>query len=106
MSAENARPRLYLGLDLSTQQLKSIVINEQLQTIAEEAISFNDKTLLVHHVQPNGFVIDKDDKRCITTPVFVFLEAIGKINRKKHFRRNLYDLFRCFISKITRSKQI
>ena len=78
MSGEKARQRLYLGLDLSTQQLKGVVIDEQLQTIAEEAISFNDKSILVHHVQPNGFVVDQNDKRCITTPVYVFLEAIGK----------------------------
>ncbi len=82
MSGENARQRLYLGLDLSTQQLKGVVINEQLQTVAEEAISFNDQSLLVHHVQPNGFVVDKNDKRCITTPVWVFLEAIGKIKTR------------------------
>jgi xylulokinase len=78
MSDENNHQRLYLGLDLSTQQLKSVVIDEELNTIAEEAISFNDKSLLVHHVQPNGFVIDKDDPRCITTPVLVFVEALGK----------------------------
>ncbi|CAF4593184.1 unnamed protein product, partial [Rotaria magnacalcarata] len=68
MSNENVTQRLYLGIDLSTQQIKCIVIDEQLQTIAEEAISFNDNSLLVHHVQPNGFVVDKNDKRCITTP--------------------------------------
>lgn len=78
MSGENARQRLYLGLDLSTQQLKSVVIDEELNTIAEEAIHFNDRSLLVHHVQPNGFVIDKNDNRCITTSVLVFLEALGK----------------------------
>jgi xylulokinase len=81
--------RLYLGLDLSTQQLKGVVIDEQLQTIAEEAVSFNDKSLLVHNVQPNGFVVDQNDKRCITTPVFVFLEAIDvlfkKLNDQKKF---------------------
>ena len=74
--------RLYLGLDLSTQQLKGIVIDEQLNTIAEEAVSFNDQSILVHHVQPNGFVVDKNDKRCITTPVFVFLEAIDVLFKK------------------------
>ena len=79
MSGDKTHQRLYLGLDLSTQQLKGVVIDEQLQTVAEEAISFNDQSTLVHHVQPNGFVVDKDDNRCITTPVFVFLEAIGKI---------------------------
>lgn len=78
MSNEKDSSRLYLGLDLSTQQLKAVVINDQLQTIAEEAISFNDKTLLAHHVQPNGFVVDQNDTRCVTTPVFVFLEALGK----------------------------
>ena len=78
MSSDTDSSPLYLGLDLSTQQLKAIVINEQLQTVADEAISFNDKTLLAHHVQPNGFVIDPKDKRCVTTPAFVFLEALGK----------------------------
>ncbi|CAF1430173.1 unnamed protein product [Adineta steineri] len=91
MSNENNSQRLYLGLDLSTQQLKGIVIDEQLQTIAEEAISFNDKSLLTHHVQPNGFIVDKDDKRCITTPVFVFLEAIDVLFQKLHDQKK-FDL--------------
>ena len=80
---------LYLGFDLSTQQLKAIVINGQLQTVAEEAISFNDRSLLVHHVQPNGFVVDRDDPRCVTTPVLVFLEALGNSIR---LERAAYDL--------------
>ena len=106
MSGDRASQRLYLGLDLSTQQLKGVVIDEQLQTIAEEAVSFNDKSALVHHVQPNGFVVDQNDKRCITTPVFVFLEAIGKIRLANILHRDLIDLFRCFISKISRAKEI
>lgn len=72
--------RLYLGFDSSTQQLKAIVIDENLQTVAEEAINFNDRAILQHHVQPNGFVVDREDPRCITTSVFVFLEALGKTN--------------------------
>lgn len=86
MSGDPNSSRLYLGLDLSTQQLKGVVIDEQLQTVAEEAVSFNDQSVLVHHVQPNGFVVDKNDKRCITTPVWVFLEAIG--TEKELFPRN------------------
>lgn len=81
--------RLYLGLDSSTQQLKAIVIDENLQTVAEESISFNDRSILQHHVQPNGFVVDRDDPRCITTPVFVFLEALDvlleKLREQKKF---------------------
>lgn len=78
MSNNKTSSRFYLGLDLSTQQLKGVVIDEQLETIAEAAVGFNDQSILVHHVQPNGFVVDKNDNRCVTTPVFVFLEAIGK----------------------------
>lgn len=81
MSSDKTNQRLYLGLDLSTQQLKGVVINEQLETVGEEAISFNDKTL-VHNVQPNGFIVDSNDKRCITTPVYVFLEAIDVLFKK------------------------
>ena len=77
MSVDEDHPRLYLGLDLSTQQLKSVVVDEQLNTIAEEAVNFNDQSLLVHHVQPNGFLVDPIDPRCITTSVLVFLEALG-----------------------------
>jgi len=103
MLDENKHQRLYLGLDLSTQQLKSVVIDEELNTIAEEAINFNDRSLLVHHVQPNGFVIDKNDNRCITTSVLVFLEALGK---KKPFLTfdsilKFHFNFRCSFSKIT-----
>lgn len=77
MSAVETPTRLYLGLDSSTQQLKAIVIDEHLRTVAEEAVSFNDRSLLQHHVQPNGFIVDREDPRCITTPVFVFVEALG-----------------------------
>ena len=93
MSGDTARPRLYLGLDLSTQQLKGVVIDEQLQPVAEEAVSFNDQSVLVHHVQPNGFVVDKDDNRCITTPVWVFLEAIGKMKIRMIVVLKLRELF-------------
>lgn len=96
--------RLFLGLDSSTQQLKAIVIDENLQTIAEESISFNDQSILQHHVQPNGFVVDRDDPRCITTPVFVFLEALGKKNST--INRSIDQFLRCFVGKITRTKEI
>ena len=91
MSNKNESQRLYLGLDLSTQQLKGIVIDEQLQTIAEQAVSFNDKSTLVHHVQPNGFIVDKNDNRCVTTPVYVFLEAIGSVKIDEILKDNETD---------------
>ncbi|CAF0850752.1 unnamed protein product [Rotaria sordida] len=100
MSNEKVCQRLYLGLDLSTQQIKCIVIDEQLQTIAEEAVSFNDQFSLIHHVQPNGFIVDKNDNRCITTPVFVFLEALDILfqklgNQKKFDFSNIVGISGC-----------
>lgn len=67
---------LYLGLDLSIEELKGVVIDEDLNIIAEEVISFNDKSLV-------GDVLEKNDQCLITTPVLVFLEALGKKNLKK-----------------------
>jgi hypothetical protein len=83
MSDEKNHQRLYLGIDLSVPQLKGVVIDEQLNIIAEEAISFNDKSLFVYHIQPDGFVIDETDNHFMKTPVLMFLEALGK---KKYFK--------------------
>lgn len=108
MSTDVSHDRLYLGLDLSTQQLKGVVLNDQLETIAEESISFNDRSSLVHHVQPNGFVVDPNDKRCITTPVLVFLEAIGNFSRPngKSKKKCSFRIFsRFFIQKVERKEK-
>jgi hypothetical protein len=94
--------RLFLGLDLSTQQLKGVIIDETLQTIAENAIAFNDRAILEHHVQPNGFTIDGDDPRCVTTTVLVFLEALGTPSLS--FGSSLILLFRCVADAICRTE--
>ncbi|CAF1148477.1 unnamed protein product [Adineta steineri] len=79
MTDKKNHQRLYLGLDLSTHQLKGVIIDEHLNTIAEEAIHFNDKSLLVNYVQSHGFAVDN---HCITTPVLVFLEALDVLFQK------------------------
>ncbi|CAF1369559.1 unnamed protein product [Didymodactylos carnosus] len=81
MSSKSTK-NLYLGLDLSTQQFKGVVIDEELNVVAEDSVSFNDKTLLKNYVLPNGFIVDKNDPDCITTPVLVWIEAFDVLLQK------------------------
>lgn len=69
MTDDKNHQRLYLGLDLSTEELKGVVIDEDLNIIAEELIRFNDQSLFS---QTNETSIKT------TTAVLIFLEAFGK----------------------------
>ncbi|EPS43963.1 hypothetical protein H072_2078 [Dactylellina haptotyla CBS 200.50] len=67
---------LYLGLDLSTQQLKVLAVRSNLETVFEEAISF-DLDLPSYGVRKGVFVNDKDDE--VYAPVAMWIEALDLI---------------------------
>jgi hypothetical protein len=70
--ADDAQP-LFLGLDLSTQQLKAILIDEDSVVVHEAAVGFDRD--LPHYNTTNGAVRGPDDGE-VTSPVAMWLEAI------------------------------
>ncbi|KJZ77043.1 Putative D-xylulose kinase A [Hirsutella minnesotensis 3608] len=77
MSTPHADGPLYLGFDLSTQQLKAIIVDSQLKTVAQAKADFDDdfgKKYGIHkgvHVRPaSGEVI---------APVAMWLEALDLV---------------------------
>lgn len=68
----SSRP-LFLGLDLSTQQLKAVLLNESSEIVHEAAVHFDRD--LPHHGTTNGAIRGPDDGE-VTSPVKMWLEAI------------------------------
>ena len=65
---------LYLGLDLSTQQLKYTVINHDHDIIAEAAVHF-DKDLPEFHTT-NGAIAEGD---VVTSPTLMWVKAMDTL---------------------------
>ncbi|KAG8880897.1 argininosuccinate synthetase [Tulasnella sp. 331] len=70
---------LFLGLDLSTQQLKASIIDAHENLIQECAVHFD--TDLVHHGTHNG-AIKGDRQGEMTCPVMVWLESIDLLMKR------------------------
>ncbi|KAH9479446.1 Xylulose kinase [Psilocybe cubensis] len=71
-SAAPSKP-LFLGLDLSTQQLKAVLLDEESNVVHEAAVHFDRD--LPHHGTTNGAILGPDDGE-VTSPVKMWLEAI------------------------------
>ncbi|CAH0553307.1 unnamed protein product [Brassicogethes aeneus] len=69
--------RSFLGLDLSTQQLKAVVVNDNLEIIHQASVHF-DSDLPEFRTQ-GGVVIDKTSPRCITAPTIMFVKALDML---------------------------
>ncbi|KAJ1836756.1 hypothetical protein LPJ63_000076 [Coemansia sp. RSA 2711] len=67
---DNCAP-LYLGLDLSTQQLKGVVINSQRHVVCEIGIVFDDE--FPEFQTTNGRYVDGD---IVTAPVLMWVAAV------------------------------
>ncbi|XP_028130191.1 xylulose kinase isoform X1 [Diabrotica virgifera virgifera] len=65
---------LYLGLDLSTQQLKAAVVNEKLEIVAEQIVIY-DSDLPEFRTQ-GGAIIDKINNAYITSPTLMWVKAL------------------------------
>nr|XP_023030477.1 xylulose kinase [Leptinotarsa decemlineata] len=66
--------RTFLGLDLSTQQLKAAVCNDRLEIVYEEAVTF--ETDLPEFRTQGGALIDKVDSRNVKAPVLMWVKAL------------------------------
>lgn len=72
---------LFLGLDLSTQQLKAILLNKHSRVIHQTAVHFDRD--LPHHGTTNG-AIQGPDKGEVTSPVQMWLEAVDLLFVRLH----------------------
>lgn len=77
MSCED---RTYLGVDLSTQTLKAGVVNDKLELLIEERISF--ETELPEFGTQGGAVIDSSDPRHVTAPALMWVKAFDMLMAK------------------------
>lgn len=74
MSTSDSEPdTLFLGLDLSTQQLKAIVLDEDAALVHECAVNFDRD--LPHYGTTKGAVVGPAEGE-VTSPVAMFLEAM------------------------------
>ena len=78
MSTHDDSP-LFLGLDLSTQGLKAVLINEESEVVHESAVNFDRE--LPQYNTTNGAIRGPDHGE-VTSPVRMWLEAIDLIVQK------------------------
>ena len=64
---------LFLGLDLSTQQLKAILLTEDGSLVHETAVHFDND--LPHYSTTNGAIQGPDEGE-VTSPVAMWVEAL------------------------------
>ncbi|KAJ8970914.1 hypothetical protein NQ314_000964 [Rhamnusium bicolor] len=69
--------RTFLGLDLSTQQLKAAVVNDNLQIIHQESVIYD--TDLPEFRTQGGAIIDKVNSRYITAPTLMWIKALDML---------------------------
>ena len=72
---------LFLGLDLSTQQLKAMIIDNASTILHEASVHFDRD--LPHHGTTNGTIRGPDVGE-VTSPVRMWLEAIDLICKRLH----------------------
>ncbi|XP_065214993.1 xylulose kinase [Planococcus citri] len=65
--------KTYLGLDFSTQQLKGIIVGEDLNVLLEESVEFDS---VLPEFRTHKGVIHSKDGRTITTPTIMWVKAM------------------------------
>ncbi|KAI8808382.1 hypothetical protein BJ742DRAFT_756660 [Cladochytrium replicatum] len=73
MASTGAEP-LYLGLDLSTQQLKATIIDSSLRIVHESSVHFDND--LPHYCTKGGAIQNPDVTGEVITPTLVWVEAL------------------------------
>uniref|UniRef100_A0A2L2Z106 Xylulose kinase n=1 Tax=Parasteatoda tepidariorum TaxID=114398 RepID=A0A2L2Z106_PARTP len=66
----------YLGLDFSTQQLKAIVVNVELQVTHLSAVNFD---LDLPEFRTHGGVIPHEDKLSVCAPTIMWVKALDML---------------------------
>jgi xylulokinase len=72
---------LFLGLDLSTQQLKATILDKASNIVHEASVHFDRD--LPHHRTTNGAIRGPDAGE-VTSPVRMWLEAIDLLFKRLH----------------------
>jgi xylulokinase len=70
---------LFLGLDLSTQQLKALLINEKTEVVHDLAVGYDRD--LPHYGTTNGATHGPGDGQ-VTSPVAMWIEALDLVLRR------------------------
>lgn len=78
---------LFLGLDLSTQQLKAIIISEDSTVVHESAVGFDRD--LPHYGTTNGAIRGPDGE--VTSPVAMWLEAMDLLLQRMKDAGVIFD---------------
>ncbi|KAI1289466.1 Xylulose kinase [Halotydeus destructor] len=71
--------KLYLGFDLSTQQLKGVAVNDQLEIMYEASVHFDSD---LPEFRTQGGVQRHDDKRTVTAPTLMWVKALDLVLEK------------------------
>ncbi|TFY59774.1 hypothetical protein EVG20_g7662, partial [Dentipellis fragilis] len=79
MSSNNDDGPLFLGLDLSTQQLKAILISDDSTVVHQTSVGFDRD--LPHYGIVNGAVLGPDEGE-VTSPVAMWLEALDLLMQR------------------------
>ncbi|RZB40981.1 FGGY C domain containing protein [Asbolus verrucosus] len=72
--------RTFLGLDLSTQQLKAAVVDNNLQIIHEALVMFDSE--LPEFRTHGGVLMEKTNPNCITAPTIMWVKALDMLMDK------------------------
>jgi sugar (pentulose or hexulose) kinase len=72
---------MFLGLDLSTQQLKAVVLDKHSKVVHRIAVNFDRD--LPHYGTTNGAVRGPDEGE-VTSPVQMWLEAVDLLFARLH----------------------
>ncbi|XP_045483505.1 xylulose kinase-like [Harmonia axyridis] len=70
----------FLGLDLSTQQLKAVIVNENLEILHEETVIF--ETHLPEYRTNGGVRVNKANPHEITAPTIMWIKALDLLMDK------------------------
>ncbi|XP_017774210.1 PREDICTED: xylulose kinase [Nicrophorus vespilloides] len=68
---------LYLGLDLSTQQLKAVVVDEKLKILHQASVHFDSD--LPEFRTHGGVVLNKMNPQVVTTPTLLWVKALDML---------------------------
>ncbi|KAG5985932.1 hypothetical protein E4U43_005790 [Claviceps pusilla] len=77
MTMDDDNGPLYLGFDLSTQQLKAIVVNSQLKTIAQSKVDFDGDFARDYGIRKGVHVRDETGE--VFAPVAMWMEALDLV---------------------------
>ncbi|XP_046397984.1 xylulose kinase [Ischnura elegans] len=69
----------YLGLDFSTQQLKAVVLNEELQILHETHVHFDSE---LPEFRTHGGVVQKKGSKEVTVPTIMWVKALDMLLEK------------------------